>query len=160
MGSTMPRGWSPGPRGRTADAARRRPSLPGLWRRGQRMADRRQRPRRRGVTWAPGSPPADLADVRGQPMARWALEVALAGGHDLLLVGPPGAGKTLLARTMPGLLPPLDDGEAQEVAVIRSVAGLRPDAGPSAASGHSGARITRPRTRRWSAAARCCSPAW
>ncbi len=61
-------------------------------------------------------------------MARWALEVALAGGHDLLLVGSPGAGKTLLARTVPGLLPPLDDREAQEVAVIRSVAGLRPDA--------------------------------
>jgi magnesium chelatase family protein len=61
-------------------------------------------------------------------MARWALEVALAGGHDLLLLGSPGAGKTLLARTIPGLLPPLDDREAQEVAVIRSVAGLRPDA--------------------------------
>ena len=61
-------------------------------------------------------------------MARWALEVALAGGHDLLLLGSPGAGKTLLARTIPGLLPPLDDREAQEVAVIRSVAGLRADA--------------------------------
>jgi magnesium chelatase family protein len=73
-------------------------------------------------------PPADLADVRGQPMARWALEVALAGGHDLLLLGSPGAGKTLLARTIPGLLPPLDDVEAQEVAVIRSVAGLPADA--------------------------------
>jgi magnesium chelatase family protein len=69
--------------------------------------------------------PADLADVRGQQTARWALEVALAGGHDLLLLGSPGAGKTLLARTIPGLLPPLDDQEAQEVAVIRSVAGLR-----------------------------------
>lgn len=72
--------------------------------------------------------PADLADVRGQATARWALEVALAGGHDLLLLGSPGAGKTLLARTIPGLLPPLDDHEAQEVAVIRSVAGLRPHA--------------------------------
>lgn len=60
-------------------------------------------------------------------MARWALEVALAGGHDLLLLGSPGAGKTLLARTIPSLLPPLDDREAQEVAVIRSVAGMRSD---------------------------------
>jgi magnesium chelatase family protein len=72
--------------------------------------------------------PADLADVRGQSTARWALEVALAGGHNLLLIGPPGAGKTLLARTIPGLLPPLEDLEAQEVAVIQSVAGLQPRA--------------------------------
>ncbi len=66
----------------------------------------------------------DLAEVRGQVAARWALEVALAGGHSLLLVGPPGAGKTLLARTIPGLLPPLDEREALEVTVIASVAGL------------------------------------
>jgi magnesium chelatase family protein len=68
----------------------------------------------------------DLLDVRGQAHARWALEVALAGRHNLLLLGPPGAGKTLLARTIPGLLPRLGDAEAQEVAVIRSVAGLAP----------------------------------
>ncbi len=66
----------------------------------------------------------DLADVRGQAFARWALEVALAGGHNLLFVGPPGAGKTLLARTVPGLLPPLADDEALEVTVVASVAGL------------------------------------
>jgi magnesium chelatase family protein len=66
----------------------------------------------------------DLAQVRGQGHARWALEVALAGRHNLLFVGPPGAGKTLLGRAIPGLLPPLDEDEAQEVAVIRSVAGL------------------------------------
>src|SRR6185436_11777291 len=65
----------------------------------------------------------DLAEVRGQRHARWALEVALAGGHNLLMVGPPGAGKTLLARTIPGLLPPLSEDEALEVRVIQSVAG-------------------------------------
>lgn len=68
--------------------------------------------------------PVDLAEVRGQATARWALEIALAGGHNLLLVGPPGAGKTLIARAIPGLLPPLDDAEALEVTVIESVAGL------------------------------------
>ena len=71
-----------------------------------------------------GVEPADLVEVRGQGLARWALEVALAGGHNLLLVGPPGAGKTLLARTVPGLLPPLDDAEALEVTIVASVAGL------------------------------------
>lgn len=69
----------------------------------------------------------DMADIRGQAHARWALEVAVAGAHDLLLVGPPGAGKTLLARAIPGLLPPLDDGESLEVTVIESVAGRLTD---------------------------------
>ena len=55
-------------------------------------------------------PVPDLADVRGQPMARLALEVAAAGGHHVLFVGPPGAGKTMLAQRLPGLLPPLDAG--------------------------------------------------
>jgi magnesium chelatase family protein len=66
----------------------------------------------------------DLADIRGQEHARWALEVAIAGRHNLLLIGSPGAGKTMLARAAPGLLPPLDEDEAREVSVIRSVAGL------------------------------------
>lgn len=69
-------------------------------------------------------PPADLADVRGQHQARRALEVAAAGGHNLLLAGPPGTGKTMLASRLPGILPPLSDDEALEVAAVRSVCGL------------------------------------
>ncbi len=65
----------------------------------------------------------DLADVVGQPEARWALEVAAAGGHHVLLTGPPGIGKTMLATRLPGLLPPLAKDEALEVAAIRSVDG-------------------------------------
>jgi magnesium chelatase family protein len=66
----------------------------------------------------------DLAEVRGQGRARRALELAAAGGHNLLLGGPPGTGKTMLARRLPGILPPLDDGAALEVTRIHSVAGL------------------------------------
>jgi len=66
-------------------------------------------------------PVGDLADVHGQLLARRALEVAAAGGHHLLLVGPPGAGKTLLATRLPGLLPDLDAATARDVARIRSV---------------------------------------
>jgi magnesium chelatase family protein len=74
---------------------------------------------------APPEPPVpDLADVRGQPFARLAVEVAAAGGHHLLMVGPPGAGKTMLARRLPGLLPPLGDDEALEVTRVHSVAGM------------------------------------
>ena len=76
------------------------------------------------------APTADLADVRGQALARRALEIAAAGGHNLLLVGPPGAGKSMLARRLPGILPPLQMDEALEVTAIHSVAGLLPpDAG-------------------------------
>jgi magnesium chelatase family protein len=66
----------------------------------------------------------DLADVRGQLLARRALEVACAGGHNLLLVGPPGAGKTMMARRVPGILPPLSFEEALEATAVHSVAGL------------------------------------
>jgi len=66
----------------------------------------------------------DLADVVGHADVRRALEIAAAGGHSLLLVGPPGAGKTLLARRLPGVLPPLDAGERLETALVHSVAGL------------------------------------
>src|SRR5688572_18645219 len=65
----------------------------------------------------------DLADVRGQTQARRALEVAAAGGHHLLLVGPPGCGKTLLASRLPGLLPEASEAEALETAAIASVSG-------------------------------------
>jgi magnesium chelatase family protein len=68
-------------------------------------------------------PEVDLAEVHGQDAARRALEVAAAGGHHMLMWGPPGAGKTMLARCLPGLLPPLTLAEALEVAQVRSVLG-------------------------------------
>jgi magnesium chelatase family protein len=88
--------------------------------RGQRPAPRARPARRRGA----GGRTPDLADVRGQDDAKRALEIAAAGGHNMLMVGPPGAGKTMLARRLPGILPPPSFEEALEITQIHSVAGL------------------------------------
>jgi magnesium chelatase family protein len=85
------------------------------------------------IAHAPARACLDVAQVRGQFTAKRALEIAAAGGHAMLMIGPPGAGKTLLAQCLPGLLPPLDESEALEVASLASAAGQRP-----------GARVERP----------------
>ena len=72
---------------------------------------------------------ADIAEIRGQYAAKRALEIAAAGDHGLLMIGPPGAGKTLLAQRLPGLLPPLSEQEFLEVASLESAAGRRPSIG-------------------------------
>lgn len=79
---------------------------------------------------APADETADLADVVGQAHARYAVEVAAAGAHHLMLTGPPGVGKTMLAQRLPGLLPPLSEQESLEVTAIHSVAGLLTGAAP------------------------------
>ena len=83
------------------------------------------------LTFAEGAAPAvvpahspDLSEVRGQMQAKRALEVAAAGEHSIVLIGPPGTGKSMLAQRLPGLLPAMSEGDALEVAAIRSVAGL------------------------------------
>jgi magnesium chelatase family protein len=110
-----------GPRGRNAGRAARSPAVELS---GPRAPQPSASAASRGSALTGQVEAVDLREVRGQRHGRWALEVALAGGHNMLMVGPPGAGKTLLARSIPGLLPPLDDNEALEVTVIESVAGL------------------------------------
>jgi magnesium chelatase family protein len=78
----------------------------------------------------PLSPAADLAYIKGQEHAKRALEVAAAGGHNLIMMGPPGSGKTLLARALPSIMPPMTNEEALEVTKIYSVAGLLPSDTP------------------------------
>jgi len=87
-------------------------------------------PPARPIEAADGAAPAvDFADVRGQEVAKRALEVAAAGGHNLILVGPPGAGKTMLARALPGILPPLSPGEAIAVTKVHSLVAEEPPSG-------------------------------
>jgi magnesium chelatase family protein len=71
-----------------------------------------------------GPAPLDLHDIKGQETAKRALEIAASGGHNLLMMGPPGAGKSMLAQRLPGILPPLSPREALEASMIQSVAGL------------------------------------
>ena len=93
--------------------------------RGRRLLRRHQRRE------PPAAPPGpDLRDVVGQASGRRAVEVAAAGGHNLLMSGPPGAGKTMLAERLPGLLPPLDEQAALEVTAIHSIAGTLPAGAP------------------------------
>lgn len=73
---------------------------------------------------AAGAEAADMSEVRGQPTARRALEIAAAGAHNLLFIGPPGSGKTMMARRLPGILPPMTFEESLEATKIHSIAGL------------------------------------
>ena len=73
------------------------------------------------------APVADLRDIKGQETAKRALEIAAAGGHNMLMTGPPGAGKSMLASRLPGILPPLDPAETLEISMIHSVAGAIAD---------------------------------
>src|SRR5204863_435566 len=65
----------------------------------------------------------DLSDVKGQPQAKRALEIAAAGQHSLLMIGPPGTGKSMLAQRLPGLLPPMSESEALQAAAVQSLTG-------------------------------------
>jgi len=80
--------------------------------------------------YKPATPITDLADIKGQEHVKRALEVAAAGGHNVIMNGPPGSGKTLLARTLPSILPPMTGEEALEVTKIYSVSGLLPSDTP------------------------------
>ncbi len=101
----------------------------------------------------------DLLQVKGQEVAKRALEIAAAGGHNLLMSGPPGAGKSLLAACLPGILPPLEPAEALEVSMVASVAGELHGGTDGRGGVRSAARIIRRRCRRWSAAGSRCARA-
>ncbi|RAV34475.1 YifB family Mg chelatase-like AAA ATPase [Corynebacterium heidelbergense] len=89
---------------------------------GQALAPASQRAEGGGDGYAHPTPP-DMAEVVSQPEARRAVEVAAAGGHNLMLMGPPGSGKSMLARRLPGILPPMSGAEQLEVAAVHSIAG-------------------------------------
>ena len=99
----------------------------------------------------PGSNP-DLVDIKGQETAKRALEVTAAGGHNLLMIGPPGAGKSMLAQRLPGILPPLDAKEALELSMIHSVAGQLAEGRLLRRRPFRDPRTTQPPCRLWSAA--------
>ena len=86
-------------------------------------------PHARSARLPPAPSPLDLREVRGQARAKRALEIAAAGRHHLFLVGPPGAGKSMLAERLPGILPPLSAAEALETSMIHSLAGTLPEGG-------------------------------
>ena len=123
--------------------------------RGARAAPRRRRSSRRRQSLAV----EDLGDVRGQSGARRALEVAAAGAHNLLFMGPPGGGKTMLARRLPGILPALARDEALEVLAVQSVAGLLGGIAADGAFGPSARRTTRRATSRSSGEGSSRAPA-
>lgn len=87
------------------------------------------RPQAKIIATHPRAGYTDMAAVRGQETAKRALEITAAGGHNLLMIGPPGAGKSMLASCLPGILPPLSPREALEVSMIHSLAGSLPEGG-------------------------------
>ena len=135
-------GWpgGPAPGGRVPRPARTGPA---------------RRDGRRGRGRGPAGP--DLADVVGQPIARRAAEICAAGGHHLLLLGPPGVGKTMLAERLPTILPRLEPAAALEVTAIHSVAGHAAAGRPADQPSRRSAPRTTPRPRRRSSAAAAAS---